>query len=259
MLANKKALIIGVMSDRSIAYGISNAMHQQGASIGLSCLPRFTERVEKLSEPWSPWIIQPADCSKDEDIHALADAVAQKVGKIDILVHSIAFAPRDHLEGGILDNLTREGFATAHDISVYSLCALVKAFLPHMNDGASVCTLSYLGSQRAVPNYNVMGLAKASLESAVRYLAMDCGKRHIRVNAVSAGPIRTPSAAGIKDMRAMQGQVAQASAIREPVTIDQVGNVCAFLSSPMASGVTGEVIYVDNGFHMAGGSQNAPA
>ena len=254
MLAKKKALVIGLMSDRSIAYGISSAMHQQGAEIGLSCLPRFTERVTKLAEPWSPWMIHPSDCSQDEEIQALADTVAQKVGKIDVLVHSIAFAPRDHLEGGVLDNITREGFLTAHDISVYSLCALVKAFLPHMNDGAAVCTLSYLGSQRAVPNYNVMGLAKASLESAVRYLAMDCGKRNIRVNAVSAGPIRTPSAAGIKDMRAMQSQVAQASAIKEPVSIEQVGNVCAFLCSPLASGVTGEVVYVDNGFHMSGGA-----
>lgn len=254
MLQGKKALIIGIMSDRSIAYGVAQSMHTHGAELGLSFLPRFTERVDKLSKPWSPWLQHPCDVSSDADIAALADAVHEEVGSIDTIVHSIAFAPRDHLEGGFLDNLTRDGFATAHDISAFSLAAITKAFLPHLNPGGSICTLTYLGSQRAVPNYNVMGLAKASLESAVRYLAIDCGKKDIRVNAVSAGPIRTPSAAGIKDMRSMQTSVAQASAIKAPVTIEQVGNVCAFLCSPLASAVTGEIVYVDNGFHMVAGS-----
>ena len=254
MLRQKKALVIGIMSDRSIAYGIANAMHTHGADLGLSYLERFTDRVNKLAEPWTPWLSHSCDVAKDSDIINLAEAVKEKVGKIDILVHSIAFAPRDHLEGGLLDNMTREGFLTAHEISTYSLAALTKAFLPIINDHGSICTMTYLGSQRAVPNYNVMGLAKASLESAVRYLAMDCGKHNIRVNAISAGPIRTPSAAGVKDMRSLVSTIAQASAIKQPVTIDEVGNACAFLCSPLASGITGETIYVDNGFNMSIGS-----
>ena len=248
MLNKKKILVIGIMSDRSIAYGIAHAMNVQGAELGLSYLERFEDRVASLAEPWKPWLLKACDATNEDQIRDLVEAVKEKVGKIDGLVHSIAFAPKELLEGGFLDNMTREGFLQAHDVSSYSFSAFVKAFLPIMNEQGAFCTMTYLGSQRAIPNYNIMGVAKASLEASVRYLAMDCAKYDIRVNAVSAGPVRTPSAAGVKDMRAAIGRIANASMIKKRITIEQVGNVCSFLCSPLSSGITGEVIYVDNGF-----------
>ncbi len=251
MLSGKKVLVIGMMSERSIAYGVANAMHGLDAELGFSCMARFEDRIKKISEPWSPFMINVCDVSQDADIEKLASEVA-KCGKIDAIVHSIAFAPRDHLEGGILKNLTREGFQMAHDISAYSLAAVTKACLPHMNDNGAIVALTYLGSSKIIPNYNVMGPCKASLESMVRYLAYDCGKRGIRVNAVSAGPVRTPAASGIKNMGQMLSKVAACSPIKKTITTTQVGNVTAFLCSDMSSGITGEVIFVDNGYHAMG-------
>ena len=251
MLKEKKVLVIGMMSERSIAYGVANAMHGFEAQLGFSCMERFQQRVEKISQPWSPFMINVCDVSKDEQIEKLAKEVEQH-GKIDAIVHSIAFAPQAHLEGGILKNLTREGFLTAHDISVYSLAAVTKACLPFINDGGSIVALSYLGSSKVIPHYNVMGPCKASLESMVRYLAYDCGKRAIRVNAVSAGPVRTPAASGIKDMGMMLNRVANSSPIQRPITTTQIGNVTAFLCSDLSSGITGEVVFVDNGYHTMG-------
>ena len=251
MLKGKKVLIIGMMSERSIAYGVADAMHGFNANLGFSCMARFEERIKKMSQPWSPFMLNVCDVSKDEDIEKLAQDVA-KTGKIDAIVHSIAFAPRDHLEGGILKNLTREGFQTAHDISVYSLAAVTKACLPYMNDHGAIVALTYLGSSKIIPNYNVMGPAKASLESMVRYLAYDCGTRGIRVNAVSAGPVRTPAASGIKNMGKMLTRVASCSPIQQTITTTQIGNATAFLCYDLSSGITGEVLFVDNGYHAMG-------
>lgn len=251
MLKEKKVLVIGMMSERSIAYGVAKSMVGFGAQIGFSCMERFEERVKKISQDWNPFVLNVCDVSSDSDIANLAGAVASH-GKIDAIIHSIAFAPRDHLEGGILKNITREGFLTSHNISVYSLAALTKALLPHMNDHGSIVALTYLGANKIIPNYNVMGPCKASLESLVRYLAYDCGERGIRVNAISAGPVRTPAASGIKDMGLMLKRVAASSPIQKPITTEQVGNTAAFLCSDLSSGITGEVIFVDNGYHAMG-------
>ncbi|MEC8881908.1 MAG: enoyl-ACP reductase [Pseudomonadota bacterium] len=251
MLKDKKVLVIGMMSERSIAYGVAKSMHGFDAKIGFSCMQRFEERVKKISQDWNPFMVNVCDMAKDEDITNMAEEVARH-GKIDAIVHSIAFAPRDHLEGGILKNMTREGFLMSHDISVYSLAAVTKALLPHMNDNGSVVALTYLGSSKIIPNYNVMGPCKASLESMVRYLAYECGSRNIRVNAISAGPVRTPAASGIKDMGLMLNRVALSSPIKKPITTEQIGNTAAFLCSDLSSGITGEVVFVDNGYHAMG-------
>ena len=256
MLKDKKVLVIGMMSERSIAYGVAKSMHGFDASLGFSSMERFKSRIEKISQPWSPFMLNTCDVTKDEDIAALADQVAQ-CGKIDAIVHSIAFAPRALLEGGLLDNMDREGFLSAHDVSVYSLAAIVKACLPHMNDHGSIVALTYLGATKVIPHYNVMGVCKASLESLVRYLAYDCGKRNIRVNAISAGPVRTPAASGIKGLGTMLHRVADASPIQRAITTEQIGNVAAFLCSDYSSGITGEVIFVDNGYHSMGFSQSS--
>ena len=251
MLKGKNVLVIGMMSERSIAYGVAKSMHDFQANIGFSCMERFEQRVKKISKNWDPFLVNVCDMAKDEDIAKLAVDI-EAYGKIDAIIHSIAFAPRDHLEGGILKNMTREGFLTSHDISVYSLAAVTKALLPHMNDNASVVALTYLGSSKIIPNYNVMGPCKASLESMVRYLAYECGSRSIRVNAISAGPVRTPAASGIKDMGLMLNRVASSSPIQKPITTEQIGNVAAFLCSDLSSGITGEVIFVDHGYHAMG-------
>lgn len=250
MLQGKKVLIVGMMSERSIAYGIASKMFEHGAQLGFSSLPRFRSRVEKMSKDWSSFLINECDVTSDDEIANLVEEVKNSVGKIDVLIHSIAFAPRDHLESDLLENLTREGFRVSQEVSSYSLAALTKSLLPVMNDNGAICTLTYLGSERVVPHYNIMGPAKASLESMVRYLALACGDRNIRVNAVSSGPIKTPSAAGIKNMKQMVDVFAERSPIKKPVTADQVGNVCAFLCSDLASAVTGGVFYVDNGHNI---------
>lgn len=250
LLKGKKVLVVGMMSERSIAYGIAQSMHQAGADLIFSCLERFVPRVTEIASQWGPARVFPCDVSMDEDITRLGQRVAEQEQGLDGLVHSVAFAPRDHLQGRMIDHISKEGFLQSMDISVYSFIALARTFEAMMRDDSSVMALSYIGAERAVPNYNAMGVAKAALESSVRYLARDFGARRIRVNAISAGPVRTASAAGIKGMSAMLQHVAERSPISKSVTTEQIGNVATFLTSHMASAVTGEVIYVDNGYHI---------
>lgn len=252
-LAGKKVLVIGVANNKSIAYGIAKQMHAQGAEIALTYQnEKLKTRVEKIALELGTSIILPLDVANDAEV----DNVFAELGKVwtdglDVLVHSVAFAPRAELEGRMIDASTREGFATAHDISAYSLTACTKAAYSMLNaKNGSVLTVSYLGAERAVPNYNVMGIAKASLEATVRYLAADLGQDGIRVNAVSAGPIRTLAAAGIKDFRSMLDKAAASTPLRRNVTIEEVGDTAAFLCSDMASGITGEVTYVDGGYNI---------
>jgi enoyl-[acyl-carrier protein] reductase I len=254
-LTGKRALIVGVASQRSIATGIAEAMHREGAELA------FTYQTEKLrsrvedcaAEYGGSKIILPCDVADDAQI----DAVFAELGKhwdgFDILVHSVGFAPREAIEGGFLDGLTRENFRIAHDISAYSLSALAKAGRPMMKGrNGSILTLSYLGAERALANYNVMGVAKAALEASVRYLALNLGPDGTRVNAISAGPIKTLAAAGIANFRKMLGHVEEYAPLRRSVTIEDVGNVAAFLCSDLAAGITGEVTYVDAGYNILG-------
>jgi len=251
-LTGKKALIVGVANNKSIAYGIAKQMHEQGAEIALTYQnDKLKSRVEKIADELGASIVLPLDVASDEQITATFETLSKQWDGLDILVHSVAFAPREELEGRMIDASTRAGFAMAHDISAYSLTALTKGAheMLKANKGA-VLTVSYLGAERAVPNYNVMGIAKASLEATVRYLAADLGQEGIRVNAVSAGPIRTLAAAGIKDFRSMLDKAAQATPLRQNVTIEEVGNTAAFLCSNLASGITGEITYVDGGYNI---------
>jgi len=252
-LAGKRALIVGVATDRSIAWGIAQAMQREGATLALShANDKLKERVVPLAQTLGALTL-PLDVSRDEDISAAFEFIAKEWGSLDILVHAVAFAPREALTGSFLDNTSREAFRMAHDISSYSLTALTRAAAPLMvgRQGA-VLTLSYLGAVRSLPNYNVMGLAKASLEANVRFLAADLGPRGIRVNAISAGPVKTLSAAGIAGFRKMLSRVAQAAPLRRNVTLEDVGNAAAFLCSDLAGGITGEVTYVDAGFNTVG-------
>lgn len=250
-LAGKKALIVGVANNKSIAYGIAKQMHEQGAEIALTYqTEKLKSRVEKIAEELGSDTVLPLDVTSDEQIESVFTELSKKWDGLDILVHSVAFAPREELEGRMIDASTRSGFSIAHDISAYSLTALTKAGYDMLNkNNGSVLTVSYLGAERAVPNYNVMGIAKASLEATVRYLAADLGQDGIRVNAVSAGPIRTLAASGIKDFRSMLDKAAAATPLRRNVTIEEVGNTAAFLCSDLASGVTGEITYVDGGYN----------
>jgi enoyl-[acyl-carrier protein] reductase I len=249
-LTGKRALIVGVASARSIAHGIAKAMHREGAELAFSYQSeRLKERVVEVASETGSSIVLPCDVAHDEQISQLFSELAKSWDGFDILVHSVGFAPREQLQGRFVDAVTREGFAIAHDISAYSLAALTKAALPMFaGRKASVLTLSYLGAVRALPYYNVMGLAKASLESCVRYLAQDLGPDGIRVNGISAGPIKTLAAAGISNFRKMLDHVEQTSPLRRSVNIDEVGNVAAFLASDLASGITGEITYVDGGY-----------
>jgi len=251
-LTGKKALIVGVANNKSIAYGIAKQMAEQGAEIALTFQSEKLEsRVQKVADEIGSKIVLPLDVTSDEQITAVFDSLAKSWDQLDILVHSVAFAPREELEGRMIESSTRTGFALAHDISAYSLTALTKAGYDMLNKAnGSVLTLSYLGAERAVPNYNVMGVAKASLEATVRYLAADLGQDGIRVNAVSAGPIRTLAAAGIKDFKTMLSKAALATPLRRNVTIEEVGNTAAFLCSDLASGITGEITYVDGGYNI---------
>lgn len=250
-LTGKKALIVGVASKLSIATGIGRAFHREGAEIALTYQnDKLKTRVEGFAEEWNSDIVLPCDVAKDEDISALFEALSSHWDGIDILVHSVGFAPGDQLEGDFVDVTTREGFKIAHDISSYSFLALGKAARPMMQGrNGSLLTLSYLGANRTLPNYNVMGLAKASLEANVRYMASALGPEGTRVNAVSAGPIRTLAASGIKSFRTMLKENEQQTPLRRNVTIDEVGNAAAFLSSDLASGISGEILYVDGGFN----------
>ncbi len=253
-LHGKRALIVGIASTRSIAWGIASAMHREGAQLAFTYQSeKLRSRVDEAAAEFGSNIVLPLDVADDAQIDNAFVELAKHWDGFDILVHSVGFAPRETLQGGFLDNLTREGFSIAHDISSYSLAALAKAARPAMQGrAAAILTLSYLGAERALANYNVMGLAKASLEANVRYLAYQLGAEGIRVNAVSAGPIKTLAAAGVGNFRKMLDQAEQAAPLRRNVTIEEVGNVAAFLCSDLASGVTGEITYVDAGYNTVG-------
>lgn len=250
-LQGKKALIVGVVSERSIAYGIAQAFHAQGAELAFTYQnEKLKNRVEKLAANFNSTLTFPCDVAVDADIDAVFKALATRWNQLDILVHSVAFAPADQLDGDFVACVNREGFRIAHDISAYSLAALAKAALPMMqNTQGSLLTLSYYGAEKAVPNYNVMGIAKASLEACVRYLAASLGAQGIRVNAISAGPVKTLAAAGIKDFRKMHQNYAATTPLQRNVTLEEIGNTAAFLCSPLASGITAEVVHVDAGYH----------
>lgn len=251
MLEGKRALVIGVASNRSIASGIAEAMHREGAEMAFTYQnDRLKGRVEKMAEECSSSIVLPCDVAEDEQIDAMAKGLKAHWDNIDVVVHAVAFAPREALDGDYLDSVDRESFRIAHDISSYSFAAVAKALRPMLNEGGSLLTLSYLGAVRAMPNYNVMGLAKASLEANTRFMANSLGPQKVRVNAISAGPIRTLAAAGIGDFKKLLGHVSSVAPMRENTTIEQVGNTAAFLGSELASGITGQVIYVDGGFNI---------
>lgn len=251
-LSGKRALIVGIASNRSIAYGIAQAMHREGAELAFSYAnDKLKPRVEKFAAEFNSDIVLPCDVSIDDDITNLFSDLGKQWDSLDALVHSVAFAPREALAGDYLENLDREGFRVAHDISSYSLAAMAKAARPMMqNTNGAIITMSYLGSQRALPNYNVMGVAKASLEANVRYLAAALGPQGIRVNSISAGPIKTLAAAGIGDFKKILDEVSHNAPLRRNVTTEDVGNTGAFLCSDLAAGITGENIYVDSGYNI---------
>jgi enoyl-[acyl-carrier protein] reductase I len=252
LLTGKTALIFGVANDHSIAWGISQAFHREGATLGFSYAgEKLERRVRPLAESLGSDWVEPCDVGKDEDISAVMEKAKARFGEIDILVHSIAFANRDDLAGAY-HSVTRDGFRTAMDISVFSFTALARAAAPIMKPGGSMLTLTYIGSQRAVPHYNVMGVAKAALEASVRYLAADFGaeEKRIRVNGISAGPIRTLAVAGISGSRALINEFSKVSLLHRNITIEDVGNSAAYLCSDLAAGVTGEIHYVDAGFNV---------
>ncbi|MEY3522373.1 MAG: hypothetical protein RLZZ177_3088 [Pseudomonadota bacterium] len=249
-LAGKKLLITGVLSNRSIAYGIAKACHAQGAELAFSYVgERFKERITEFAADFGSTLIFDCDVGDDAQIDKLFADLSAHWPSFDGFVHSIGFAPREAIAGNFLDGLSREGFKIAHDISAYSFPAMAKAALPLLNPKSALLTLTYLGAERVIPNYNTMGLAKASLEASVRYLAEAVGPKDIRVNGISAGPIKTLAASGIKDFGKLLNLVASASPIRRNVTIEDVGNVAAFLLSDLAGGVTAEITYVDGGYN----------
>ncbi len=249
-LEGKRILVTGLLSNRSIAYGIAKSCREQGAELAFTYQnERFMERVQKLAAEFDSTLVLPCDVSSDEEIAQLFSGLAKHWDKLDGLVHSIAFAPKEALSGDFLDGVSREAFRIAHDVSSYSFAALAKAALPMLSEKAALLTLSYLGAERCVPNYNMMGLAKASLEANVRYLAQSLGPKGIRVNAVSAGPIRTLAASGIEGFGKILDFVEQNAPMRRNVTIEDVGNASAFLLSDLAAGITGEITYVDAGFN----------
>src|SRR5512143_1976194 len=244
LLEGKNALIFGLANDKSIAWGITQAFHREGANIGISYAGEMLERrVKPLAEKVGCQWVEECDVTKDDQIAAVAEKAAKDFGQIDVLVHSIAFAGRDELTGPYY-NTSREGFKNALDISVFSFVALARAFRPVLRPGGSLICMTYYGSVKVAPHYNVMGVAKAALESSTRYLAFDLGPEKIRVNAISAGPIRTLAAAGVGGFRDMYKQFAEVSPMRENVTIDDVGNAAVFLASDMSARITGEVLYV---------------
>ena len=252
-LTGKRALIVGLATDRSIAWGIAQAMHREGATLAFSHIERMGERVVPLAAELGSTLTFTMDVADDADISRGFAHLKRHWDGFDILVHAVAFATREALTGRFIEATSREGFRVAHDISSYSLTALTRESLPFMRGRqGSVVTLSYLGAVRSVPSYNVMGLAKASLEANVRFLASDLGAEGVRVNGISAGPIKTLSAAGIPGLRKMLSHVASASPIKRNVTIEDVGNAAAFLCSDLAAGITGEILYVDGGYSTVG-------
>jgi enoyl-[acyl-carrier protein] reductase I len=251
-LAGKRILITGLLSNRSIAYGIARAMHREGAELAFTYQnERFQERVGKMAAEFGSSLLFPLDVQDDAQLSGLFEQLGQHWDGLDGLVHSIAFAPSDTLEGDFLDSLSREAFRISQEISAYSFPALAKAARPMMKGrNGALLTLTYLGAERTMPNYNIMGLAKASLEAAVRYLAVTLGAEGTRVNAVSAGPIKTLAASGIGSFGKLLAFNEHNAPLRRNVTIDEVGNAAAFLCSDLASGMTGEVMYVDCGFNI---------
>ena len=253
-LDSKRALIVGLASKRSIAWGIAQAMSREGASLACTYQnEKLKKRVERMADELGSDLCYEMDVSSDAQIDHAFDSIARAWDGLDIIVHSVAFAPADQLAGNYLASVTREGFQIAHDISSYSLAALAKAGRPMMsNRSGAILTLSYLGAVKAVPNYNVMGLAKASLEANVRFLAADLGPEGTRVNGISAGPIKTLAAAGISGIRTMLSHVAKVAPLRRNVTTEDVGNAGAFLCSDLAAAITGEILYVDGGYNIIG-------
>src|SRR6266852_4400223 len=251
-LSGKRALIVGAASERSIAWGIAKAIHREGAELAYTYqTEKLQSRVENMAQLTNTDIILPCDVASDEQIESVFSKLKEHWDGLDIIIHSVAYAPREQLEGSYLDAVTRAGFLTAHEISSYSFAALAKAGRSMLQGRrAALLTLSYIGAVRAIPHYNVMGLAKASLEANVRYLAHNFGPEGIRVNAISAGPIKTLAAAGISDFKKMLDYYEKNAPLRRSVTIDEVGNVAAFLCSDLASGITGEITYVDAGFNI---------
>lgn len=254
ILAGKRAFIVGVATDRSIAWGIAKAMHREGAELAFSYPnDRLKERVGPLAQSLGSRLTLQLDVTLDEQIDAAFELLEREWGSLDIVVHAVAYAPTEAIKGSFSANTTREAFRIAHDVSSYSFTALARGAQPLMAQRrGALLTLSYLGAERSIPNYNVMGLAKASLEANVRFLAADLGPGGTRVNAISAGPIKTLAAAGIGGFRKMLSHVAEVAPLRRNVTLEDVGNAAAFLCSEMAAGITGEILYVDNGFNTVG-------
>lgn len=252
LLDGKNALIFGLANERSIAWGIAKAFHEQGAHLGFSYAGEVLQRrVRPLADALGVTFVESCDVSSDEQIAQVAEKARQVFGEIDILVHSIGFANREELNGPYY-NTSRAGFHLAMDISVYSLTALAKAFQPMLRPGGAVLTLTYYGSEKVSPHYNVMGVAKAALEASVRYLAYDFGQQKVRVNAISAGPIRTLAAAGVTGFKTMYQHFAELAPLRENVTIEDIGGAAVFLCSNLSAKTTGEVIYVDSGYNIMG-------
>jgi enoyl-[acyl-carrier protein] reductase I len=254
-LQGKKILITGLLSNRSIAYGIAQACKREGAELAFTYVgERFKDRITDFATEFGSKLIFDCDVGSDDQINALFADLGKSWNQLDGLVHAIGFAPREAIAGDFLDGMTRENFRIAHDISAYSFPAMAKAAAPMLSQQSALLTLSYLGSIRALPNYNTMGLAKASLEASVRYLAESLGGKGVRVNGISAGPIKTLAASGIKDFGKILNFVKANAPLRRNVTIDDVGNAAAFLLSDLAGGITGEITYVDGGFsHVVGG------
>ena len=252
-LSGKKFLIAGLISNKSIAYGIAEAMHREGAELAFTYQnERFADRIKSLTEKFNPAALLPCDVTSDEQVHQVFEELGKTWDGLDGIIHSVAYAPSDQLDGDFIEAVTREGFATSHDISACSFALLAKAGRPMMQGrNASLVTLTYIGAERAMHNYNTMGVAKASLEATMRYTALALGKEGIRANAVSAGPIRTLAASGIKSFKKMLDYNASVAPLKRNVNIQEVGNTAAFLCSDLASGITGEVIHVDGGYHSA--------
>lgn len=256
-LSGKRILITGLLSNRSIAYGIAKACHREGAELAFTYVDeRFKDRITEFAKEFNSSLIFDCDVGSDEQIHALFEELGKSWPQFDGFVHSIGFAPREAIAGDFLEGLSREAFKIAHDISAYSFPAMAKEALPMLNPNAALLTLTYLGSLRNVPNYNTMGLAKASLEASVRYLAGSLGPKGIRVNGISAGPIKTLAASGIKGFGKILDAVEKTAPLRRNVTVDDVGNAASFLLSDLASGITAEIIYVDNGFSQVVGGMD---
>ncbi len=261
LLQDKTILVTGLLSSRSIAYGIARALHREGAKLAFTYqAPELRERVETLAQEFGAAAVLPCDVANDAEIDALFAELGRRWQGLDGIVHSIAFAPREALKGDFLDGLTRDAFRIAHDVSAYSFAALARGALPMMEGRkAALLTLTYLGAARAVPHYNVMGMAKASLEAGVRYLAENLGPKGIRVNGISAGPIKTLAAAGISGFGKILKFVEDNAPLRRNVTIEDVGNAAAFLMSDLAAGITGEITYVDSGFNTVVGGMRGEA